>query len=343
MTLQTQLPTTDTRKPALDLPAALVLAASLRDPGDPAVAVSARELPSERDQNFLLLHADGSRRVLRISSPDTDPRVLALQNAALARLAEKAPSIEVPRLLPLAGDRRQAEIGLPSGVAAVRLFSWVEGRPMAEVKPHPPALLESVGSLLAEVDVALAGLDPGFERWLDWDLLHAGEVIASRLPFVPGESRPSIVRVLDVFEQLLPTLSSLPKQVIHNDGNDWNLMVRPDAGGLASRVSGLIDFGDIVCSPRVCEVAIAAAYAGLGKGQPQHAAAAVIAGYQRVAPLSEFEIGLLPDLILSRLAVSVVTSAWRRRAGRLDPYLSISEQQAWDALERLQALSPAFL
>lgn len=342
MTLATQLPTTDTRKPTLDLQAALALAAALRDPKDPAVAVSARELPSERDQNFLLLHADGSHRVLRLSSPDTDPRVLALQNAALVRLsATLPPGIEVPRLLPLSGDRLQAEIDLPCGRAAVRLFSWVEGRPLAEVKPHPPALLESIGTLLAEVDLALAGLDPLFERWLDWDLINAGEVIASRLPFVPGESRPAIVRILERFERLLPKFSALPKQVIHNDGNDWNLLVRSDGGG--AQVSGLIDFGDIVSSPRVCEVAIAAAYAGLGKGQPQHAAAAVIAGYQRVAPLSEQEIGLVPDLILSRLAVSVVTSAWRRRAGRLDPYLSISEQQAWDALERLQALSPAFL
>lgn len=332
--LATALPTADTRKPKLDLPGALALAAFLGAP-----AARARELPSERDQNFLLESPGAPRRVLRISSPDTDPRVLALQNVALARLAEV---VEVPRLLPLAEGRNQVETELPVGRAAVRLFSWVDGRPMAEVKPHTASLLESAGALLARVDVGLEGLDAGFERFLDWDLAHAGEVISTRLPFVPGDGRPILLRVLDRCEhQLARELAALPKQVIHNDGNDWNLMVRPSSG--PPQVTGLIDFGDIVCAPRVCEVAIAAAYAGLGKGRPQHAAAALLAGYQRVSPLREEEIALLPGLILARLAVSVVTSAWRRRAGNLDPYLSISEQQAWASLERLDALSPKLL
>jgi 4-aminobutyrate aminotransferase-like enzyme/Ser/Thr protein kinase RdoA (MazF antagonist) len=327
------LPTADTRKPDLDVAAALEVAAAHYSP-----AASARELPSERDQNFLLESPCHARRVLRISSPDTDSRVLALQNAALTRLEGV---VEAPWLLPDKNGSQQIEIDRPVGRCPLRLFTWVAGTPLAEVKPHPAALLEDAGALLARVDLALADLDPGFERKLDWNLLEAGATLAERLPFVPAAGRPPLERALSRWQALASRLAALPRQLIHNDGNDWNLLVRYQDG--EPRATGLIDFGDIVVAPRVCEVAIAAAYAGLGKGRPEHAAASLLAGYHRVSPLGEEEIALLPDLIAARLAVSLATSAWRRRAGRLDPYLSISEQQAEASLEHLQSRSPALI
>ena len=329
------LPGSDSRQPRLDPAAALALAEGLYAPASTTIS----PLPSERDQNFLLEKPGEARRVLRISSPDNDRRVLALQNAALARLAERG--VEAPRLLAGRDGRLQYSVELPEGTAQVRLFSWVDGVPLAEVKPHPPALLESVGELLARADLALAGLEPDFERQLDWNLLSAAEVIAERLPFLPAAGRPPVERALAGFAGIAGRLAALPRQLLHNDGNDWNVLVRYQDG--AAGATGLIDLGDIVSAPRVCEVAIAAAYAGLGKGRPEHAAASVLAGYQRVAPLGEEEIALLPGLIAARLAVSVVTSAWRRRAGRLDPYLSISEQQAWASLEYLDGRSPILL
>ncbi len=323
-----QLPPADTRKPEIDPAAALALAAEFF-----GAAESARELPSERDRNFLLESAGGERRVLRVASPDADRGGLELQNAALARLVGVVPA---PRLLPAQDGSLQVTVALPGGDSVVRLFSWLEGVPLAEVKPHPPALLAGAGELLARADRALADLDWGAGRWLDWDLQRAGEVIAGRLPFVPSAGQAPLEKVRALFdERLAPALAALPRQLIHNDGNDWNLLVRYQDG--APRISGLIDFGDLVVAPRVCEVAIAAAYAGLGKGRPDHAAAELLAGYQREWPLGEDEIALLPGLIQARLAVSVVTSAWRRRAGRSDPYLSISEHQAWESLELLQS------
>ena len=79
-------------------------------------------------------------------------------------------------------------------------------------------------------------------------------------------------------------------------------------------MTGAIDFGDLVHSAIVCDVAIAAAYASLGKPDPLAAAARVAAGYHALHPLTEAELDLLDALIATRLAVSVVNAAVQRAA-----------------------------
>ena len=86
---------------------------------------------------------------------------------------------------------------------------------------------------------------------------------------------------------------------------------------------------------------MAAAYAMLGKDDPLAAAAAVVAGYHEAFPLEEEEVALLFPLVGARLAVSVTNSALRTKAGRADPYVTVSEAPAWEALERLDRRPPA--
>ena len=104
----------------------------------------------------------------------------------------------------------------------------------------------------------------------------------------------------------------------------------------------VIDFGDMLLSKVVCEPAIAAAYALLGKRDPLAAAAQVVAGYHSAFPLTEAEIALLFPLIRARLAVSVTNSAQRKLAEPDDPYITISEAPAWAALAQLDAIHPRF-
>ena len=65
---------------------------------------------------------------------------------------------------------------------------------------------------------------------------------------------------------------------IYNDANDYNVLVDP-AG---TRVVSFLDFGDVVHSATVCDLAIAIAYAMLDKQDPIAAAAEVVAGYHAV-------------------------------------------------------------
>ena len=96
------------------------------------------------------------------------------------------------------------------------------------------------------------------------------------------------------------SLDHLPHQVIHNDANEYNVLVGP--GGA---VTGLIDFGDVVYTARVCGLAIAGAYAMQGCADPARAVVDVVRGYHEVTPLSVDELAVLFELMVARLRMSV--------------------------------------
>ena len=80
----------------------------------------------------------------------------------------------------------------------------------------------------------------------------------------------------------------------------------------------------------------------LGKKDVLRAAASVVAGYHEVFPLEESNIACLYTLIGMRLAVSVTNSAHRKTVKPDDPYVTVSEAPAWEALERLAKIHPRF-
>ena len=81
-------------------------------------------------------------------------------------------------------------------------------------------------------------------------------------------------------------------------------------------VSGILDFGDMIHSPLICDVAIGAVYRWPAEGHPLAPAARFVAGYQSVQPLEAEEIGILFDLIRARLASSPTLPAGRRNGSR---------------------------
>jgi Ser/Thr protein kinase RdoA (MazF antagonist) len=217
-----------------------------------------RPLPSERDQNYLVRFSDGKRAVLKIAHAGEERDALELQNLALHRLAERAPGIALPRVLPAADDAEIVEVAGPEGERyRVRLLSWVPGTVLALVRPHTPELLESLGRLIAQLDAGLEGLDhPAAHRELKWDLARA-DWIRDHLEAVDDPARRALAtRALDRFErEVAPALGRLPAGTIYNDANDHNLLVRGD-DPWTRRVTGAIDFGDLVHSAIVCDVAI---------------------------------------------------------------------------------------
>ena len=138
-----------------------------------------------------------------------------------------------------------------------------------------------------------------------------------------------------------PALGELRRSVIYNDANDYNILVDVDPSK-QPEVSGFIDFGDMIESYTICDLAIAMAYVMLGKQQPLAAASAVIAGYHRVHPITDREVDVLFPLACARLAVSVCVSAARRNENPSDDYLRVSEDPAWHSLERLTTIDPQF-
>ncbi|MCK8688347.1 phosphotransferase, partial [Pseudomonas umsongensis] len=156
------------------------------------------------------------------------------------------------------GDFLASAVSASGETHAVRLVSWLQGTPLAEVE-RTFELMRSLGQSFGDVDRALQGfMHAGAVRDLDWDLRHAARS-RSRLHFVKDTGKRAILqRFIDTFEKTVqPKLARLRTQVIHNDGNDWNILV--DSGN-HQKVSGIIDFGDAVHTILIAEVAITCAY-----------------------------------------------------------------------------------
>ncbi|QPC90579.1 aminotransferase class III-fold pyridoxal phosphate-dependent enzyme [Mesorhizobium sp. INR15] len=302
---------------------------------------SVTPLDSERDLNFKLTAADRSLWILKIVNASEPLVESEFQTALLAHLQRSRPDLAMPRLRMTTEGTALAHVAGVSGERhAVRLVSWLPGRPLAE-SSSTPELLESLGGALGRLDCALQGfIHPGALRSFDWDIRQAG-ASRERLHHVTDEQdRLLLVRFLDHFDaDIAPRLPALRAQVIHNDANDWNVLVDPDQ---PDRVAGLIDFGDALHSVLIAEVAVACAYAILDAEDPIGAAARLVAGFHAEYPLREEEIELLFDLIAMRLVISVTLSAARKARTAGNPYLSISEAPAWRLLRRMDAMNRRF-
>ena len=309
------------------------------------LTVTASSLPSERDRNFRLTEKDGNRYILRISTHEEPLDILELQNHALDHLAQHAPSVAVQRPITSNDGRKIIEVSDSNGVShAMRLMSWLSGRVLAESRPHSTELMADLGAALGAIDRALLDFnDRAANRALKWDLQHPLWVRDFLGHISIPERRILVERHLDRFEiQVQPALSSMRQSVIHADANDHNVLVGADAATGRRAITGIIDFGDLIRSATVCELAIASAYAMLDKQYPIETAAAIAGGYHGQLPLHEDEIEALFPLIITRLCVSVTNSAFQRKEHPDNEYLVISEKPAWRLLEQLDRISPEY-
>ncbi|WP_029057251.1 aminotransferase class III-fold pyridoxal phosphate-dependent enzyme [Stappia stellulata] len=296
-------------------------------------------LASERDQNFKVETAAGSfiLKIVNAAEPEIESD---FQTALLSHIETHAGDLPVPRIRPTLAGKSLARTTSPDGVGhRIRLVSWVDGQPLAETG-RSDAALEGLGRLLGRFNVALKGfMHPGALREMDWDIRRAGLSVERLHHISAPEDRALLERFLARFSAREQRLAGLRAVVIHNDANDWNVLV--DAAD-HDRISGLIDFGDALYTPLIAEVAIAAAYAGLDHDDPIGAAAAIARGFHEAYPLLEEELDLLYDLIAIRLVISVTISASRRSHTQDNPYLAISERPAWTLLRKLDQMNPRF-
>ena len=305
---------------------------------------AARGLPGEYDDNFHLTGADGRAFVLKAMHPAREPSFIDLQCRALVHLAERAPQLPLPRVLPNRGGKFFSEITTADGSKRlVWLLSFLKGTILAEVCPHAPELLRDLGRFLGEMDAALESFEhPAAHRELKWDSSRAGW-IKEYISEIEGIKRRELVEKFLKFyeEEVEPRIARMRRSVIYGDANDYNVLVS-DPWPQPRKVAGVIDFGDMHYGLTVSEAAIAAAYAILADSDPLNAAAEVVAGYHRAFPLREEEVAAVFPLMAARLAVSVTNSAHRKKVKPDDAYVTLSEEPAWRALEQLAKIHPRF-
>jgi Ser/Thr protein kinase RdoA (MazF antagonist) len=266
-------------------------------------------LASERDQNFLVAASDGNSFVLKIANSAESPSVTDFQSGALLHIADTAPELAVPRLVKTRDGQASVSVtALDGREHVVRLITWLDGTPLQQHEGDTRCA-DLLGTCLAGLGQSLRTYEhPASDHALLWDLKQA----AALRELLDSVHDPALRRLcserLDAFDiRVEPRLNTVRWQVIHNDLNPSNVLVDENSG----EVVGVIDFGDMVRSPLVVDVAVAAAYLLRDDDDPLADVVSFVQAYSAVEPLDGTDIDLLFDLVLTRATMTVLITHWR--------------------------------
>lgn len=310
------------------------------------MSAGAKEFYAERDRSFYLRADDGREFVLKIVHPDEHDSAIAFQIEALNWIAKQDPGLPIPRVQHTQDGAQIAHRSSADGRShIVWMLSYLHGTPMMETEIAPKTVRE-VGRFAARMDHALRGFfHPAGGRAVVWDARLAPR-LASHLALIEDKAdRALLERIIAGFAaDVLPRLDTLRAQVIHNDINLHNVLV-DDAQ--TDRITGIIDFGDMVHGPLIMELSVAASDVVLAD-DPLERVQELLRGYHAIVPLTAGETDLLYDLIQTRQAMSLAILARRRaqnmtEANYLESYAEPCRKAAWalDAIGRERA-SAAF-
>ena len=304
----------------------------------------ATTLPSERDQNFLITPtaANAACIVLKIANAEENAGMLEAQQAALEHLASRTDLTARP----VRAASGAQLLGIP-GPDARRHWAWaltyLPGRPLGTVRRRSAALYEHWGRATGHLDAALAGFDHhAVHRDFYWDLANARALVDRHRDAIrDAELGARVDRLVDRFDRhTRSTLDALPRAVVHGDLNDFNVLVG-DGDDLESRyqrVAGIVDFGDMVHSYRVADLAIAVAYAMLDAPEPLSVAARVVHGFSACVALEERELGALFGLATLRLCASACIAGLQSRQRPDNAYLDVSQRSIRRTLPLLDGI-----
>lgn len=284
------------------------------------------QLDGEYDLNFRI----NSTHILKVMREGCQTDLVDLQCCALNHLR----TFSLPLVVPSQKGRPFENCKDEKGRDRILwVLENLDGKTWAEFKPKTRDLILELGETIGAMDNALTGFDhSGLYREFKWHL-PSGDWIADNLEIIADATRQKIIRqILDDFAGINVDLDALPVQAIHNDINDYNILV---TGSLhdSPAISGIIDLGDMCAAPVVCDLAIAAAYVVLDHPDPESALENLVKGFHSAYSLSPKEIDMIWPLLRLRLAVSVVNSTIMAQEKPHDPYVLISQGSAWAFLE----------
>jgi Ser/Thr protein kinase RdoA (MazF antagonist) len=292
-------------------------------------------LPGDRDLNFKLINDNDEKFVCKIGDVSEGINVLSAQNALMAYLNQcNFPAI--PNVVISNEGESLINVTADDGDTYVlRVLTYIPGKPMAEFSPYSYELIRDFGRTMGLLDRALSGFDhPSFHYHFNWDLDKAVNVVEKYHLLISNKEVAKHVRqnLLDFKNSVEPHFDTLRKSVIHNDANDYNILVN------GNRVTGIIDFGDVIYSYSICDLAIATAYAVLEAEDILRVITEMAIGYNETMTIENDELIVLFPMIRMRLAVSACMSAYQVSLRPDDDYLVISQEPIRNTLPSLMLL-----
>jgi len=300
------------------------------------IEVKASVLNGYDELNFLLVEKSGKKNILKVSNSSHDYFFLEAQVKILQHLAKTDIAAQFQTYTLNKKGETLTEIIVDEQTYCIRILSFLEGSFWVETPTKNNALFENLGTFLGKMDKSLQSFKhPGMHRHYTWDISTARDA-NYKMSYIKDAAKKRIADyfMLQFETEVLPTLSSYRQAYTHNDANDYNVLVEGDA------IAGLIDFGDMVYTALINNVAVASTYAMLHQSDPLAAAILVVKGYHSAYALEEKELSILYYLIAARLCISVTQSAYNGSLETNNEHHFITEQPAWDLLSYLITLNP---
>ena len=262
-------------------------------------------LSGERDQNVRVTAADGSRYVLKIASLLEDLALVDFQTQALLHLEASDPTIPIPRIQRSLEGNLFETLTTEYGDHPVRVLSWVDGTPFGELDPPSHDTIAQIGALQGRMCQAFQGFThEGGSHFMPWDILN-GLVESDTLcnDYLRGDLAERCEPVLaHLSTSALPRMRQLPHQVIHNDAHSGNVLCDPHD---PATVTGVIDFGDLLCRPIVVDLATSLS-SFLERGEsPVAESAALVGGFVQHMDIPPKQLELVYDALMARAILIV--------------------------------------
>lgn len=318
------------RRPAVEAPEA---AALLREAF--GLGGELTELYSHQDRNFRVTTPAGERFVFKVAREGLRTAELEAENAAMLRVAAAGLPFETPVPQAAPDGSRIVRVRAASGAEHdVRLVTWLHGAPV-EDGHLPPSFLRAHGEMGARMALAMAGFDhPALDRVLQWDLRHAGAVVAA---LAPSAATPARRRLLEgsmarAEAALAPLAGDLRVQALHQDVTDVNTVAQRGADGRPVP-TGLIDFGDLSRTWLPAELAVTmAADAFHALDAPLQAAREIARGFLALVALTEPELAALWPLVVARSAAVAISGDQQLALDPGNAYLASVREGEWTTL-----------
>ena len=296
------------------------------------IRCTAEALYSERDQNFHITADDGNEYVLKVSNPAENQSVLQMQIDCTEHISDMDTDLNIPLTIKsISGD--DIIILIKDGSTYYsRMVTFIPGIFLKDYAQSENTLF-TLGAFMARLSRAMKGFKhPAASRKFAWNLSQ-DDFIQHFTPELKTDEERDIVHgfLYEAEAYHKDHGKVIPWAVIHNDGNDHNILVN-DQGD----TTGIIDFGDMGYSYQAAEPAVAMAYAALNASDPFPSMGQVLKGYHESFQLSEKEVKFTIYLVCLRLSISVTMAAYRKKLFPQNKYISVSEVPAWEFLRRMR-------
>lgn len=291
-------------------------------------------IPAERDLNVHVSRPDGD--LLFKVLPIQEGREAAVPLAGvLQHIARTMPALPVPRVCLAADQTSVTTLQFEGQAYCAVLLSWLPGRILASVTMSP-TLLHHLGQLLARLGKGMRGyMHPAIPaRQLIWNMMTADDLLHSAESLDAPSEISTARAVLEIFRSdIKPRLLRLRSQIIHGDVHPYNALV--DGAG---KLSGIIDFGDMIHGALVVDPANTIADCLIGAGDPEPVFRHILRGYESVTLLEVEERELIVDLVAVRLVTAAIITRQRQVHGLGDTEeLARLAEVTLAALHRVQA------